>query len=98
MTASSDDHDTLFLDLGEHVEQCTDDLARVLSLADGTSEESARRAAAAAEPAVRLALLNLLAQLADRVDDSVEGMTMHVRPEGRDARVVLGTARRADGA
>jgi hypothetical protein len=81
----------LFMGLDHLVEQFTGDLAKILALADAPVREAAAQIGAAAEPALRMALVALLGELSDQVRDSDCGLQLEIQPEGRDARVVVRT-------
>ena len=80
------------MDLTPYIENLREDLANTASAGD----ESIRRAAAvlsgAIEPAVRLTLMNALADLAAEVTAALPGQVVDVRLDGRDVRVVVSGA------
>jgi hypothetical protein len=81
------------MDLTPYIANLREDLANTASAGDEHTRRAAALLSAALEPAVRLTLMNALADLAAEVTATLPGQVVDVRLDGRDVRVVVsGTA------
>ncbi|MEV0681293.1 toxin-antitoxin system HicB family antitoxin [Actinosynnema sp. NPDC050436] len=77
------------MDLSPYISQLREDLATAASAGDEDTRRTAAVLSAALEPAVRLALMNALSDLASEVTAALDGPVVDVRLDGRDVRVVV---------
>jgi predicted HicB family RNase H-like nuclease len=84
------------MDLTPYVVTVEDSLLAAAEAGDEGTRRAATALAAALEPAVRLALLNALAELAADVTDALGDRVVEVRLDGGEARVVASPAPRDD--
>ncbi|KAA9157578.1 toxin-antitoxin system HicB family antitoxin [Amycolatopsis acidicola] len=77
------------MDLTPYITSLREDLAATASAGDENTRRTAAVLSAALEPAVRLALMNALADLAAEVTTHLPGHVVEVRLDGRDVRVVV---------
>ncbi|WP_236791733.1 toxin-antitoxin system HicB family antitoxin [Amycolatopsis sp. GM8] len=81
------------MDLSPYITSLREDLTATASAGDEQTRRAAAVLSAALEPAVRLALMNALADLAAEVTTQLPDHVVEVRLDGRDVRVVVtGTA------
>lgn len=81
------------MDLTPYIASLREDLATAASAGDENTQRTAAVLGAALEPAVRLAIMNALSDLAAEVTASLEDHVVDVRLVGRDVQVVVtGTA------
>jgi hypothetical protein len=86
------------MDLTPYIANLREDLANTASAGDENTRRAAALLSAALEPAVRLTLMNALADLAAEVTAALPGQVVDVRLDGRDVRVVVtGGAEQAEG-
>ena len=83
------------MDLTPYIDRLREDLTTTASAGDESTRRSAAILSGALEPAVRLALMNALSDLAAEVTANLPGHVVDVRLDGRDVRVVV-TATDAD--
>ncbi|WP_328451605.1 toxin-antitoxin system HicB family antitoxin [Amycolatopsis sp. NBC_00438] len=77
------------MDLTPYIANLREDLANTASAGDEHTRRAAALLSAALEPAVRLTLMNALADLAAEVTATLPGQVVDVRLDGRDVRVVV---------
>jgi hypothetical protein len=77
------------MDLTSYIANLREDLANTASAGDEQTRRAAALLSSALEPAVRLTLMNALADLAAEVTAALPGQVVDVRLEGRDVRVVV---------
>ncbi|WP_020665902.1 toxin-antitoxin system HicB family antitoxin [Amycolatopsis nigrescens] len=77
------------MDLTPYITSLREDLAATASAGDEQTQRAAAVLAGALEPAVRLTLMNALADLAAEVTAGLPGQVVEVRLDGRDVRVVV---------
>ncbi|AUS80213.1 toxin-antitoxin system HicB family antitoxin [Actinoalloteichus sp. AHMU CJ021] len=77
------------MDLSPYVAQLRKDLASAASAGDEETRRAATLLAGAVEPAVRLALMNALSDLAAEVTSNLDDHVVDVRISGRDVNVVV---------
>ncbi|UJW31843.1 toxin-antitoxin system HicB family antitoxin [Saccharothrix sp. AJ9571] len=77
------------MDLTNYISTLREDLATAASAGDEQTRQTAAVLAAAMEPAMRLALMNALADLAAEVTANQPDYLVDVRLDGRDVRVVV---------
>jgi hypothetical protein len=77
------------MDLTPYITSLREDLAATASAGDEQTRRTAAVLSAALEPAVRLALMNALADLAAEVTTHLPEHVVEVRLDGRDVRVVV---------
>src|SRR4051794_27548925 len=77
------------MDLTPYIANLREDLATTASAGDEQTRRAAALLSAALEPAVRLNLMNALADLAAEVTANLPGHVVDVRLDGRDVRVVV---------
>ncbi|WP_158892329.1 toxin-antitoxin system HicB family antitoxin [Amycolatopsis anabasis] len=77
------------MDLTPYITNLREDLTATASAGDEQTRRAAAVLSAALEPAVRLALMNALADLAAEVTASLPDHVVEVRLDGRDVRVVV---------
>lgn len=77
------------MDLTPYINSLQEDLATTASAGDEQTRSVARVLSGALEPAIRLALMNALADLAAEVTANLEDHVVEVRLDGRDVRVVV---------
>ncbi|NMO89918.1 toxin-antitoxin system HicB family antitoxin [Actinomycetospora sp. TBRC 11914] len=77
------------MDLTPYVSALRDDLAAAASVGDEQTAKAGTALAAALEPAVRLALMNALSDLASEVSDSLDDHSVSLRLRGREVDVVV---------
>ncbi|HVV10431.1 toxin-antitoxin system HicB family antitoxin [Amycolatopsis sp.] len=80
------------MDLTPYITSLREDLAATASAGDEQTRRAAAVLSAALEPAVRLALMNALADLAAEVTTHLPEHVVEVRLDGRDVRVVVTSA------
>lgn len=88
------------MDLSPYITSLREDLTATASAGDEQTRRAAAVLSGALEPAVRLALMNALADLAAEVTTQLPDHVVEVRLDGRDVRVVVtgtGTAEREGG-
>jgi hypothetical protein len=77
------------MDLTPYVTALRDDLAAAASVGDEQTARAGTALAAALEPAVRLALMNALSDLASEISDSLDDHSVSLRLRGREVDVVV---------
>jgi hypothetical protein len=77
------------MDLTPYITNLREDLAATASAGDDQTRRAAALLSGALEPAVRLALMNMLADFAAEVTSSLPDHVVEVRLDGRDVRVVV---------
>lgn len=77
------------MDLTPYITSLREDLANTASAGDEQTRRAAALLSSALEPAVRLTLMNALADLAAEVTSALPGHVVDVRLDGRDVRVVV---------
>lgn len=80
------------MDITPHVEALRQDLARAAEVGGIEVEVAAERLLAALEPAVRLALMDLLSQAAAEISEQLPGVAIDVRLKGREPAFVVAGA------
>ena len=86
------------MDLTPYVASLRDDLAAAAAVGDEATTRAGSSLAAALEPAVRLALMNALSDLAGEVTEALGDRTVSLRLSGRDVSVVVDRGSSGDGA
>jgi hypothetical protein len=86
------------MDLTPYIANLREDLANTASAGDENTRRAAALLSSALEPAVRLTLMNALADLAAEVTAALPGQVVDVRLDGRDVRVVVTGASQPDDA
>jgi len=86
------------MDLTPYIANLREDLANTASAGDENTRRAAALLSTALEPAVRLTLMNALADLAAEVTAALPGQVVDVRIDGRDVRVVVTGAPQPDDA
>jgi hypothetical protein len=83
------------MDLTPYVDSLREDLATTASAGDEQTRRAAAVLSAALEPAIRLAIMNAMSDLAAEVTAALDDHVVEVRLAGRDVHVVVsGTAQR----
>jgi hypothetical protein len=77
------------MDLTPYISNLREDLAATASAGDDHTRRAAALLSGALEPAVRLALMNALADFAAETTAHLPGHVVEVRLDGRDVRVVV---------
>ena len=77
------------MDLTPYITSLREDLAATASAGDEGTRRAAALLSGALEPAVRLTLMNVLADLAAEVTANLADQVVEVRLDGRDVRVVV---------
>jgi hypothetical protein len=77
------------MDLTPYVTALRDDLAAAASVGDEQTARAGTALAGALEPAVRLALMNALSDLASEISDSLDDRSVSLRLRGREVDVVV---------
>ena len=77
------------MDLTPYVSALRDDLAAAASVGDEQTARAGTALAGALEPAVRLALMNALSDLASEVSDHLDDHTVSLRLRGREVDVAV---------
>ncbi|GAA4908583.1 toxin-antitoxin system HicB family antitoxin [Actinomycetospora succinea] len=77
------------MDLTPYVASLRDDLAAAAAVGDEATSRAGSSLAAALEPAVRLALMNALSDLAGEVSEQLGDRTVSLRLSGREVKVVV---------
>ncbi len=77
------------MDLTPYITSLREDLANTASAGDEQTRRAAALLSSALEPAVRLTIMNALADLAAEVTSALPGHVVDVRLDGRDVRVVV---------
>lgn len=77
------------MDLTPYVAALRDDLAAAAAVGDEATKRAGSSLAAALEPAVRLALMNALSDLAGEVSEALGDRTVSLRLSGREVDVVV---------
>jgi hypothetical protein len=77
------------MDLTPYVSALRDDLAAAASVGDEQTARAGTALAGALEPAVRLALMNALSDLATEISDSLDDHSVSLRLRGREVDVVV---------
>lgn len=77
------------MELQPYLAAVGEDLARATALADDETREIAARVAAAAEPALRLALVQALSDAAATITAQLDGAVVSVRMDGRDPALLV---------
>src|SRR3954452_16321118 len=77
------------MDLTPYVASLRDDLAAAAAVGDEATTRAGSSLAAALEPAVRLALMNALSDLAGEVTEALGDRTVSLRLSGREVKVVV---------
>jgi HicB family len=77
------------MDLTPYIANLREDLANTAAAGDEQTRRAAALLSSALEPAVRLTLMNALADLAAEVTAALPGQVVDVRLDGRDVRVVV---------
>jgi hypothetical protein len=84
------------MDLTPYVDSLREDLTTTASAGDEQTRRAAAVLSAALEPAIRLAIMNAMSDLAAEVTAALDDHVVEVRLAGRDVQVVVtGTAQRA---
>ncbi|WP_442873968.1 toxin-antitoxin system HicB family antitoxin [Actinomycetospora sp. NBC_00405] len=86
------------MDLTPYVASLRDDLAAAAAVGDEATTRAGSSLAAALEPAVRLALMNALSDLAGEVTEALGDRTVSLRLSGREVKVVVDRDSSGDGA
>jgi hypothetical protein len=86
------------MDLTPYVASLRDDLAAASAVGDEATARAGNSLAAALEPAVRLALMNALSDLAGEVTEALGDRTVSLRLSGREVKVVVDRDSSGDGA
>jgi hypothetical protein len=86
------------MDLTPYVASLRDDLAAASAVGDEATARAGSSLAAALEPAVRLALMNALSDLAGEVTEALGDRTVSLRLSGREVKVVVDRDSSGDGA
>jgi hypothetical protein len=86
------------MDLTPYVASLRDDLAAASAVGDEATTRAGSSLAAALEPAVRLALMNALSDLAGEVTEALGDRTVSLRLSGREVKVVVDRDSSGDGA
>jgi hypothetical protein len=82
------------MDLTPYVDSLREDLATTASAGDEQTRRAAAVLSAALEPAIRLAIMNAMSDLAAEVTAALDDHVVEVRLAGRDVQVVVtGTAK-----
>ena len=81
------------MDITPHVEGLRQDLSRAAEVGGIEVEVAAERLLGALEPAVRLALMDLLSQAAAEISEQMPGVAIDVRLKGREPEFVVTGAR-----
>lgn len=84
------------MDLSPYITSLREDLTATASAGDEQTRRAAAVLSGALEPAVRLALMNALADLAAEVTTQLPDHVVEVRLDGRDVRVVVTGTPRAE--
>jgi hypothetical protein len=84
------------MDLSKYVAQLREDLASAAAAGDEQTQRTAALLGGAIEPAVRLAMMNALSDLAAEVTAALGDRVVEVRLDGRDVRVAVSTDPLAD--
>jgi hypothetical protein len=84
------------MDLTPYVAALRDDLAAAASVGDEATTRAGTSLAAALEPAVRLALMNALSDLAGEVTEALGDRSVSLRLSGREVEVVVDRAPSSD--
>jgi hypothetical protein len=84
------------MDLTPYVAALRDDLAAAASVGDEATTRAGTSLAAALEPAVRLALMNALSDLAGEVTEALGDRSVSLRLSGREVKVVVDRAPASD--
>jgi hypothetical protein len=77
------------MDLTPYIESLREDLATTASAGDEQTRRAAAVLSAALEPAIRLAIMNALSDLAAEVTAALDDHVVDVRLAGRDVQVVV---------
>src|SRR5215469_8275935 len=77
------------MDITPHVEALRQDLTRAAEVGGIEVQVAAERLLAALEPAVRLALMDLLSQAAAEISEQLPGVAIDVRLKGREPAFVV---------
>jgi hypothetical protein len=77
------------MDLTPYVTALRDDLAAAAAVGDEQTAKAGTALAGALEPAVRLALLNALSDLASEISDALDEQSVSLRLRGREIDVVV---------
>lgn len=85
------------MDLTPYVASLRDDLAAAAAVGDEATTRAGSSLAAALEPAVRLALMNALSDLAGEVSEQLGDRTVSLRLSGREVKVVVDRDPSGDG-
>lgn len=85
------------MDLTPYVASLRDDLAAAAAVGDEATTRAGSSLAAALEPAVRLALMNALSDLAGEVSEQLGDRTVSLRLQGREVKVVVDRDASAEG-
>lgn len=72
------------MQLTPYLEAIARDLERATALADDTTRETTQRVAAVLEPGLRLAMVQLLSDVAAQLTAELDGPVITIRMEGRD--------------
>ncbi|MEL4356944.1 MULTISPECIES: YlcI/YnfO family protein [unclassified Luteococcus] len=72
------------MELNSYLDAVRQDLDRATALADETTRTVAEKLVTAAEPSLRLAMIQALTQAADEISAGLEDAVVQVRLEGRD--------------
>lgn len=83
------------MDLSPYIDQLRQDLHSAASAGDEQTRQAATVLSGAIEPAVRLAVMNALSDLAAEVTTQLDGQVVDIRLDGRDVRVVVSGGHRA---
>ena len=84
------------MDLTPYIANLREDLANTAAAGDEHTRRAAALLSSALEPAVRLTLMNALADLAAEITTELGDRTVDVRLDGRDVRVAVGPEPVAD--
>ncbi|MCE7007567.1 toxin-antitoxin system HicB family antitoxin [Kibdelosporangium philippinense] len=83
------------MDLTPYIDSLREDLATTASAGDEQTRRAAAVLSAALEPAMRLAFMNALADVAAEVTSALDDHVVEVKLAGRDVQVVVTPTRRA---
>jgi HicB family len=86
------------MDLTPYISTLREDLTTAASAGDDQTKRTAAVLAAALEPAVRLAIMNALSDLAAEVTAALDDRVVELRLDGRDVRVAVSGTHDAPGA
>ncbi|WP_203568174.1 toxin-antitoxin system HicB family antitoxin [Aestuariimicrobium ganziense] len=77
------------MELGPHIEALHRDLGNAASLGDDAARDAASRLLVALDPALRMAMLDLLSQAAAQLSSELDDTVVEVRMAGREPQFVV---------